>query len=141
MLAAGHTVGLHCHEHVRHGERDREWCLRDTDTALGRLRGLGADPQLWRTPWGDVAPWTAEVAERRRLRLVGWTVDTHDWRGDNAAEMFTATRPGLNPGAVVLAHDGVGPGARREDAAATLDYVSLVIEHARRCELALEALT
>ena len=26
------------------------------------------------------------------LRLVGWTVDTHDWRGDTAEEMFDATR-------------------------------------------------
>ena len=24
-----------------------------------------------------------------RLELVSWTVDTHDWRGDTAEEMFT----------------------------------------------------
>jgi peptidoglycan/xylan/chitin deacetylase (PgdA/CDA1 family) len=140
MLAGGHTVGLHCDEHVRHSERDVEWCARDTDTALDRLRRLGADPQLWRTPWGDVAPWTVELAQRRRLRLVGWTVDTHDWRGDSATEMLAATRPGLRAGAIVLAHDGLGPGARREDARSTLAYVTLVIEHARRSGLALEAL-
>jgi peptidoglycan/xylan/chitin deacetylase (PgdA/CDA1 family) len=140
MLAGGHTVGLHCEEHVRHSERDREWCVHDTDTALGRLRELGADPKLWRTPWGSVAPWTAEIAERRQLRLTGWTVDTHDWRGDSAADMLAATEPDLKPGAVVLAHDGVGPGAQREDARATLAYVDLVIAHARRRGLALEAL-
>jgi peptidoglycan/xylan/chitin deacetylase (PgdA/CDA1 family) len=141
MLAGGHTVGLHCEEHVRHSDRDRDWCARDADTGLARLRRLGVNPQLWRTPWGDVAPWTAEVAHRRRLRLVGWTVDTHDWRGDNPAEMLAATRPALSPGAVVLAHDGLGPGARRQDPRSTLAYVALVIEHARRSGLALEALT
>ena len=140
MLAGGHTVGLHCDEHVRHSERDREWCVRDTDIALGRLRDLGARPALWRTPWGDVAPWTAEIARRHHLRLTGWTVDTHDWRGDGASDMFAATEPELTADAVVLAHDGIGPGARREDAEATLAYVTLVIEDARRRGLALEAL-
>jgi peptidoglycan/xylan/chitin deacetylase (PgdA/CDA1 family) len=141
MLDEGHTVGLHCDEHVRHGERDRAWCARDTDTALERLRRIGADPRLWRTPWGDVAPWTPELAATRDLRLVGWTVDTHDWRGDSAAEMFAGTRAGLEPGAIVLAHDGIGPGARRSDARSTLEYARLVIEHAREAGLALEPLT
>jgi peptidoglycan/xylan/chitin deacetylase (PgdA/CDA1 family) len=141
MLDEGHTVGLHCDEHVRHGERDRDWCARDTDTALQRLRRIGAEPRLWRTPWGDMAPWTPELAATRDLRLVGWTVDTHDWRGDSAAEMFTATREHLEPGAIVLAHDGIGPGARRPDARSTLKYARLVIEHAKESGLALEPLT
>jgi peptidoglycan/xylan/chitin deacetylase (PgdA/CDA1 family) len=140
MLAEGHTVGLHCEEHVRHRERDRDWCTRDTDTALQRLRRLGVNPRLWRTPWGDVAPWTPELAATRDLRLVGWTVDSHDWRGDSPTEMFASTRSGLADGAIVLAHDGIGPGARRSDARSTLDYARLVIGHARDSQLALEAL-
>lgn len=140
MLAEGHTVGLHCDEHVRHRDRDAEWCARDADAALGRLRGLGVAPHLWRTPWGQVASWTPEVALARGLRLVGWTLDTQDWRGDTAVDMFNRTQPGLEPGAIVLAHDGIGPGARRSDARATLEYVRLVIEHAVESGLALEAL-
>lgn len=140
MLADGHTVGVHCDEHVRHSWRDADWAARDTDRALIRLRGLGAEPRLWRTPWGDVAPWTADIARRRGLRLTGWSVDTHDWRGDSPRKMFAATRRKLKPGAVVLAHDGIGPGARREDAAATLGYVRLVIDHARGKGVSLEAL-
>jgi peptidoglycan-N-acetylglucosamine deacetylase len=140
MLEEGHTVGLHCEEHVRHGDRDAQWCARDVERALGRLHRLGAEPRLWRTPWGDVAPWTAELARARGLELVHWTVDTHDWRGDRATDMFAATRSGLRPGAIVLAHDGVGPGARREDATQTLLYTSLVIDHARQAGLALGAL-
>jgi peptidoglycan-N-acetylglucosamine deacetylase len=140
MLGDGHAVGLHCDEHVRHRERDRAWCEADTDRALERLRGLGAAPQLWRTPWGETAPWTAEIAADRDLRLVDWSIDTHDWRGDSAADMFAATRPGLGPGAIILAHDGIGPGARRSDPAATLAYVSLVIEHAGHAGLTLEPL-
>jgi peptidoglycan/xylan/chitin deacetylase (PgdA/CDA1 family) len=87
-------------------------------------------PTLWRTPWGDTAAWSDQVARENRLRIIGWTVDTHDWQGDSAAEMFRATRDRLRDGAIVLAHDGVGPGARRTDVSATIAYTRLVVEHA-----------
>jgi peptidoglycan-N-acetylglucosamine deacetylase len=141
MRSEGHAIGLHCDEHVRHSERDAAWLQRDTDAALRRLAGLGVAPTLWRTPWGDTAPWSTQIARDRTLRLIGWTADTHDWRGDPAADMFAATRDALTDGAVVLAHDGLGPGAQREDAATTLDYVALVGEHARKHGLGLEALS
>lgn len=140
MRAQGHAIGLHCHEHVRHSERDCAWLRHDTDTALDRLGTLGIMPTYWRPPWGDTAPWSAQVAHERDLRLIGWTADTHDWRGDEASAMVAATGPALTAGAVVLAHDGVGPGARRDSAAQTLDYVVLVADHAREHGLTLEAL-
>ncbi|MFZ1997489.1 MAG: polysaccharide deacetylase family protein [Solirubrobacteraceae bacterium] len=140
MRADGHAIGLHCDQHIRHSERDAAWLTRDTGAALRRLAGLGVRPTIWRTPWGDMAPWSAQIARDRDLRLIGWTADTHDWRGDSAGEMFEATRDALTPGAIVLAHDGLGPGARRDDPATTLDYVALVGDHAREHGLSLEAL-
>ena len=140
ILDEGHAIGLHCDQHIRHSDRDAEWLERDTDTALTRLAGLGVRPTFWRTPWGDTAPWSNQIARNRDLRLIGWTVDTQDWRGDSALEMFEATREALTDGAIVLAHDGLGPGARRESTESTLDYVALVGTHARDHGLSLEAL-
>jgi peptidoglycan/xylan/chitin deacetylase (PgdA/CDA1 family) len=140
IVDGGHAVGLHCDEHVRHSTRDRAWGRADTERALGRLAELGVTPELWRTPWGDTAPWTAEVAAQYGLRVTGWTVDTHDWRGDRAAAMFAATRDRLCAGAIVLAHDGIGPGARREDASETIAFVELASRHARAQGLGLAAL-
>jgi peptidoglycan/xylan/chitin deacetylase (PgdA/CDA1 family) len=74
------------------------------------------------------------------LQLTGWSVDTHDWRGDSAEEMLTATRAALAPGAIVLAHDGIGPGARRETPEQTLRYVELVADMASAADIALEGL-
>jgi peptidoglycan-N-acetylglucosamine deacetylase len=140
MRAEGHAIGLHCNQHVRHSERDAAWLQRDTDAALERLAGVGVRPAFWRTPWGDTAPWTAQIARDRDLRLIGWTADTHDWRGDSAADMFAATREALTDGAIVLAHDGLGPGAQRESVEATIDYVGLVGAHAQAHGVRLEAL-
>ena len=139
-LADGHAVGLHCDEHIRHSDRDAAWLRADTERALERLRALGVSPRLWRTPWGDVAPWTADIAAEHGLTITGWTVDSHDWRGDSAASMFAATRAGLRAGAIVLAHDGIGPGARRSDARETIAFMKLVAGHAASERLVLTSL-
>jgi peptidoglycan-N-acetylglucosamine deacetylase len=140
MQAEGHAIGLHCGQHVRHSERDAAWLERDTDAALELLAGVGVTPTFWRTPWGDTAPWSTKIARERDLRLIGWTADTQDWRGDSATEMFEATRAALADGAIVLAHDGLGPGARRESPKMTLDYVALVGANACEHGLSLQAL-
>ena len=141
MRCAGHAIGLHCDKHVRHSERDAAWLRNDTRDALARLATLGVAPVFWRTPWGDTASWSARVAREYDLRLVGWTVDTHDWRGDTAEEMFDATREEIVAGSIVLAHEGVGPGARRAGAQETVRYLELIGAHARHSALRMEALT
>jgi peptidoglycan/xylan/chitin deacetylase (PgdA/CDA1 family) len=140
MVAEGHAIGLHCDRHVRHSDRDIAWCRGDTSRALARLKAAGVIPTLWRTPWGDRARWSARVAREYGMRLVGWTVDTHDWRGDSAGEMFAAAAGRLDPGAIVLAHDGIGPGSRRDGASETLGFVELAAAHVADRGLNLEAL-
>jgi peptidoglycan-N-acetylglucosamine deacetylase len=124
----GHEIGLHADEHVRHTERSEAELRRDTDAALGRLAGLGVRPSRWRTPWGVQSPATPGLAAERGLELVHWTVDTHDWRGDTAGEMLAACRPGLEPGAVVLMHDGLGPGALRGGCEETVELTHLLLD-------------
>jgi hypothetical protein len=55
--------------------------------------------------------------------------------------MLDHTRGQLVDGSIVLAHDGIGPGARRDGAAETVRYVELAAAHARAHGLALTALT
>jgi peptidoglycan-N-acetylglucosamine deacetylase len=140
MRDDGHVIGLHCREHVRHSERDLAWLRDDTRTALDELAAAGVRPTLWRTPWGDTAPWTAAVADEHELRLIGWTADTHDWRGDSAEQMLEATRRQLVDGSIVLAHDGIGPGARRDGAGETVRYVEMAAVRVRTRGLTLTAL-
>jgi peptidoglycan/xylan/chitin deacetylase (PgdA/CDA1 family) len=138
---AGHSIGLHCHEHVRHSTRDRAWIEADTREALRLLAQVDVRPSLWRTPWGDTTECSAQVASEHQLRIVGWTLDTHDWRGDSAEKMLDETATGVRAGAIILAHDGLGPGAERGDVAETLHYVERVAALAKRQGLSMEALT
>jgi peptidoglycan-N-acetylglucosamine deacetylase len=130
MRESGHDVAFHGVEHVRHDAMTQKEIEADVESGLP---ALGQSVRYWRTPWGLITPATEEVANKHGLRLVGWTTDTEDWRGGTPEEMLGRIRGGISPGAIVLMHDGVGPGAKREHCAATVDLivplVSLVRSH------------
>jgi peptidoglycan/xylan/chitin deacetylase (PgdA/CDA1 family) len=131
-VAEGHEVGLHGDRHLRHSEHTREEIEADALRALDRLEALGVRPARWRPPWGVETADTRMVAQRLGLELVGWTVDTHDWRGDSAAAMLARCgAAAVEPGAVVLLHDGPGPGARRSHCDATVELTEALLERAR----------
>jgi peptidoglycan-N-acetylglucosamine deacetylase len=131
MQAEGHGVQLHAHAHIRHTKLSEEAGAEDTDRALSMLSSLGVEPGLWRTPWGVTAEWTEGVAAARGLELVRWTADTHDWRGDTAAEMLAAIDDEVVDGAIVLAHDALGPGATRSGCAETVALIAPLVALAR----------
>lgn len=128
MREEGHEVGFHCTEHVRHDAMRPEEIEADVRSGLPAL----ADPvRLWRTPWGLVTPATEDVARKHGLTLVGWTADTEDWRGGNPQEMLRRIEGKLLPQAVVLMHDGIGPGAMRDGCMMTVDLIAPLVFRAR----------
>jgi peptidoglycan/xylan/chitin deacetylase (PgdA/CDA1 family) len=128
MREEGHDVGLHCTEHIRHDAMTPDEIEVDVESALTVL----AYPlRLWRTPWGVVTPTTEDVARKHGLTLVGWTADTGDWRGDTPGEMLGRVTRNLLPRAIVLLHDGIGPGATRDGCAMTVDVIGPLVSLAR----------
>ena len=129
VLDEGHAVGLHGWAHLRHPDGDPDVVAADTDRALA---ALPPGRRWWRLPYGMAAPWSAELAAARGLEVAGWTHDTHDWRGDRAATMLAPAVEALEPGAVVLAHDAVGPGAPRAGCAETVALIEPLVAAARQ---------
>lgn len=116
IAAEGHAIGLHGWAHLKHPESRRADVVADTDRALAVFDPV---PRWWRFPYGMAAPWSHRLAAERGLEVVGWTHDTHDWRGDDAATMRGALGE-LGDGDVVLMHDALGPGVRRPGCAETV---------------------
>ncbi len=137
VLAGGHDVQLHCHRHIRHTELTAAELRYDTETALDALASIGVRPRLWRTPWGVCTDATRRVAGRLALQLVGWSIDTHDWRGDPPRAMLDRARRQLADGGAVLMHDGLGPGARRAGCQNTLALLGALTAAAHARGLAL----
>lgn len=127
-MAEGHAVGLHGWAHLKHPEASCDEVAADTDRAL---TVFDAPPRWWRLPFGMAAPWSANLAAERGLRVAGWTHDTHDWCGDVAGEMLGTALVDLEPGEVVLAHDGLGPGVRRSGCAETVALIEPLVAAVR----------
>lgn len=128
---SGHGVAFHCTQHVRHDALTPAEIRADTRAGLLTLEQLGHRVSDWRTPWGFVVPETQAIASEHGLRLVGWTANTDDWRGDAPEEMLARIEADLVPGAIVLMHDRVGVGATREGCAATVALVHPLVSLAR----------
>ena len=126
MQRAGHAVELHSYGHVRPTRQSHAEVESDTRAALAALARVGVRPRRWRPPWGIATPAVHAVALAHSLTLTGWTLDTNDWRGDAAPTMLAAARDELRPGAIVLLHDGLGPGARRTGCAEPVALVPLL---------------
>jgi peptidoglycan-N-acetylglucosamine deacetylase len=124
IMSAGHEIGLHCERHIRHTDLSEHEIEADTIAALASFAEVGLSPTRWRTPWGVCTSATERVAERHDLELVHWDIDTHDWRGDSVAEMLDAAAAALEDGAVVLMHDGLGPGALRSGCENTVELIA-----------------
>ena len=125
VKGAGHEVEVHGYEHLRHPHVTRAEVEADIDRALETIGGA----TKWRIPWGHLAEFTQHVAAERGLEIVGWSTDTHDWRGDSAEAMLDGLT--LERGGIVLAHDGISVGAQRDSARETARLVPLVVEAAR----------
>jgi peptidoglycan-N-acetylglucosamine deacetylase len=138
IAARGHEVAFHCFEHIRHSERTAAELDAEVDHGLGLLDLVGLRPRAWRAPWGIETAATRDLAARNDLRLWGWNVDTHDWRGDSAPQMLAAldVQGGLRDGDVILMHDALGPGARRESCAETVALTELLLAAADEAGLA-----
>ncbi len=131
IIEAGHTVEFHCTEHVRHTRVSRREVEADTSEGLRALRRLGVEPRFWRPPWGILASWTEEVAGNFGLTLAPWSADTRDWRGDSTREMLRNVEPLLGPGAILLMHDALGPGALRTGCEETISLVKPLVSRLR----------
>ena len=122
-VAEGHEIAFHCTRHAHHDRMGPGEILADAREGLRTLSALGHATHDWRAPWGVVTRGTEDAAASLGLRLVGWTADSEDWRGDAAGEMLGRLAPDIGAGAVVLMHDAVGPGALRDRCGGTVDLI------------------
>gem|GEM_PF-2761144 len=102
VLDAGGEVGLHGWSHTNFTLDSAATINTNLDRGAAALRAAGADPQVFRPPYGRIDSLGLGAAAARGYALVLWS-DRLDGR-TNVPLM--AAR--LRPGAVVLCHDGRG---------------------------------
>ncbi len=129
VVAGGHQL---CNHTVNHDEGMKGAPQSQLDAQIGGGAKVFVDHQLpnpayFRPPGGLLSPEIKATARALGEQTLYWKVDTEDWR--KGADALTISRHLLDqvdPGAIILMHDGGG-----KDRAATVEALGLAIDYLR----------
>jgi peptidoglycan/xylan/chitin deacetylase (PgdA/CDA1 family) len=107
IVAAGHTVALHCDRH-RNLLRLTPWQVReDIARAQSTIETVtGCSPDLYRPPYGVLNAAAVAIAHGRGWRTMLWSHWGRDWEARATADsIHDRVTAGAGAGAVLLLHD------------------------------------
>lgn len=108
IVAAGHYVGNHTHDHQMLTLGTRAQALAQIDDGAASIEhATGQRPVFFRPPYGQLDPWSASVLQQRGLELVMWSIEVSDMKRDNVDDMVDSLKAQLEHagGGIVLLHD------------------------------------
>lgn len=108
ILAAGHMIGNHTHDHALLTNGSRTDALRQIDAGeMSIERATGKRPILFRPPYGGLDAFGEEVLRRRGAELVLWSVEAGDMTRDDPEGLAESIIGQLEyaGGGTVLLHD------------------------------------
>lgn len=109
VVAAGMEVGTHSQNHKLLAGASRKVVVSEISRGADAIRKvLGAWPTWYRPAGGSVNSFVYREAKKLKLRVVLWTVDPRDWSRPGAARIQQRVLDHVQPGAVILMHDGGG---------------------------------
>jgi peptidoglycan-N-acetylglucosamine deacetylase len=140
ILAAGHTIGGHTWNHLSLPELDPEQWPEQIQRCQDLLSELsGSTVRYFRPPWGRVnrrlLRWLADLD----LVPVLWSGHGYDWTERAPAVIAANVATALEPGAIILLHDGCGellspqglPRGLHGDPRITVEALPIVLEATR----------
>ena len=122
----GHQLGNHGYFHRKLHFKSPFYVSRDIRLGLRAIKRAGAPaPRLFRAPHGFRSPWTTPIASSYGERTVGWSLGVWDSDRPGADEIVRRTLEGVEPGSIILLHDGDGynPDGDRMQTAAALPII------------------
>lgn len=108
IVKRGHAVENHSMHHRHHfsllGMAGYRREIQAAQTTLANI--TGETPQFFRAPAGLRNPFLDPVLQRLHLRLASWSVRGFDTRVSDAVQVKEKLLQGLQPGSILLLHDG-----------------------------------
>lgn len=122
IVAEGHTLCNHSWDHPDNlAAQSSDQILSEMTRTQTAIAAQGVTPRYFRSPggsWGTTTTTLRQAAQAQGLTLLGWGIDSEDWREPGAPTIVTNVMSHLAPGAVILMHDAGG--ANRDQTLAAL---------------------
>ena len=103
-LALGFELGNHTYSHADLSKCTADEITCEIDKTDRILQRFDHNPRhLFRAPYGKI---TDQVRSQVQTPIIDWTIDTLDWTGKSADEIYDCVWSQKYAGAIVLMHDG-----------------------------------
>lgn len=101
----GHTIGNHSWDHPRlplltEAKLTQE--IKLTEQVI--LAATGRKTDLFRPPYGLAHEREMDLLRSLGYRVIDWSVDTTDWKGNSKAGILNLVQKEVSPGAIILQH-------------------------------------
>ncbi len=105
-------------------------CPRKEKRSTAIPAATGFRPALYRSPNGFHTPWQLRAVRAAGLTAVHWNIQTYDWERPAPERIVARVLDGLEPGAIVLLHDGDDT-RQGTDRTPTVQAVAVLIDELR----------
>lgn len=103
---SGNEVGLHTWRHNDLNEMSADAIVRNLQLCQNIvLAQTGATAKWLRPPYGRVGPSAYGACMALEMYIATWTIDSWDWKYQNAEKIYNEVIPQLANGAIILFHD------------------------------------
>lgn len=107
IFQEGHEIGNHTYNHLQMDELSDSEVNDEIDSVEELSRKIiGEQNILFRFPYGKSNKHLVRLIEKKGFSGIGWSIDTRDWTGITAEEIFTnvVESKELKDGAIILLH-------------------------------------
>lgn len=106
----GHTFCDHTLDHAHLPKLPHEGVVSQVQGLSELLVSIlgGAPPMVMRPPYGELSPDAIAVSHSLGMRVLKWNVDSQDYTKPTVEKIRSNVMNAVQPGAVVLMHDGGG---------------------------------
>jgi len=108
-VADGHEIAIHAYSHNSLAKMSKAQVGEELDKAEKTITVVAPKPTLFRPPGGAYNDTVTAEAGRRGYTTILWSIDPGDWRRPSVAQVVDNVMKNVEPGSIVLLHDGQYP--------------------------------
>jgi Predicted xylanase/chitin deacetylase len=125
IVNEGHAIGNHSYSHPNYLKLSDEKFREEIETTDRLIKTYtGHLPSLVRPPYGGVTENQINWLASMEKKIINWNVDSLDWKGLSADEVYTNIMDATKKGSIILQHSAGGEG---EDLTGTVEALGRVI--------------
>ena len=108
-VADGHEIGTHAYSHTFLSKVSQAEVKEELDAAEKIITSVAPKPLLFRPPGGAYNDAVLEETRKHGYTTILWSVDPADWRGSSVESVVNNVMKNVEPGSIVILHDGQYP--------------------------------